>query len=230
MKEKTAQKILNELQNNYNRIAEKFSETRNRIWPFLYELKDFVKDGDRILDVGCGNGRLLEVLKEKKIKYLGIDFSSKLIKMAQKRYSFPWAFFKTADFLTFEENQKFDVIFMIAFWHHIPSKKLRQKVLAKAKNLLADNGILIVSVWNLWNKKYFKYILKGIFDKIFRRKDLDFFDTFIPWENQFYRYYHAFLFPEAKRELKKVGFKIIKAGKTKGKQSNFYFICQKKSN
>lgn len=229
MKEETAQKILKDLQNNYNRIAENFSQTRKKIWPLLYDFKDFVKDKDRVLDVGCGNGRLIEVLKDKKIKYLGIDFSSKLVEIAKKNYPYPWASFKQENFLTFTENQKFDVIFMIAFWHHIPSSKLREKVLEKANKLLKKNGILIITVWNLWNKKYFKYIIKGVFDKILGKQDLDFFDTFIPWQNKVMRYYHAFLFCEAKKTLKKAGFKIIRSGKTTEKQSNFYFVCQKQT-
>ncbi|PIX02803.1 SAM-dependent methyltransferase, partial [bacterium (Candidatus Gribaldobacteria) CG_4_8_14_3_um_filter_42_11] len=41
-----------------------------------------VKDGDKVLDVGCGNGRLVKAFENKKISYLGVDNSEKLIKLA----------------------------------------------------------------------------------------------------------------------------------------------------
>ncbi len=39
-----------------------------------------------ILDLGCGNGRLLGALQEKKINYTGVDFSGELIKRAIENF------------------------------------------------------------------------------------------------------------------------------------------------
>ena len=44
-----------------------------------------VKTGDRILDIGCGNGDILEFLPSK-IFYHGIDMSSNYIEDANKRF------------------------------------------------------------------------------------------------------------------------------------------------
>lgn len=44
-----------------------------------------VKDGDRLLDVACGNGRLLQMLSKKAdIKGFGADISEKMIEEAKK--------------------------------------------------------------------------------------------------------------------------------------------------
>lgn len=229
MKEKTALFLIKKTQKDYNKIAESFSATRTLPWPIFEVFKNYVKDNDKVLDIGCGNGRILESLKDKKISYLGIDSSEKLIQIAKQRYGvLDKRQFKKGDFLEFESQEKYDVIFMIAFLHHIPSKKLRQKTLQKAFKMLKKEGFLIISVWNLWKKDYLKYIFKGIFEKIFLKKDWDFFDAFVPWQGKIQRYYHAFFFSELKKTLFENGFLVAEKGKTKGRKSNFYFICQKK--
>ena len=49
-------------------------------------ITSIIPRGSRVLDVGCGNGNLLRVLKKKlNIKAVGIDFSKELINTAQKK-------------------------------------------------------------------------------------------------------------------------------------------------
>jgi SAM-dependent methyltransferase len=49
-------------------------------------LSRLVQKGDTILDVGCGYGRLLDLLPEKPSMYVGFDLSPELIEEAKKRY------------------------------------------------------------------------------------------------------------------------------------------------
>ncbi|KKT96901.1 MAG: hypothetical protein UW99_C0047G0013, partial [Candidatus Collierbacteria bacterium GW2011_GWC2_45_15] len=81
----TAREKINEVKMVYEEIAKDFSDTRGYIWP---ELKPFIKkvgSKESLLDVGCGNGRLLLGLP-KTIKYTGLDISPKLLEEAQKKY------------------------------------------------------------------------------------------------------------------------------------------------
>ncbi|MFH1192254.1 MAG: class I SAM-dependent methyltransferase [bacterium] len=39
----------------------------------------YVKNGMKILDIGCGNGRLLQALENRGIEYVGVDNSRNLI-------------------------------------------------------------------------------------------------------------------------------------------------------
>src|SRR5680860_261077 len=87
MKTSVQQKILNLVQKNYNEIAVDFDMSRKkRIWPRTEEVCSIVKSGDKVLDLACGNGRLLESFHKKEIEYLGIDISEELINIAKKNY------------------------------------------------------------------------------------------------------------------------------------------------
>ena len=86
MKRKYAEYLLKKTKEDYDKIAEEFSRTRERPWPEIKFLIDkYIIAGERILDLGCGNGRLLEFFKDKKVDYIGTDFSEKLIEIAKKR-------------------------------------------------------------------------------------------------------------------------------------------------
>ena len=62
----------------YDAFAEEFSATREQSWPEFDKLKKHLQKGDRILDLGCGNGRLRKFLDEKLIPfgtYFALDVS-----------------------------------------------------------------------------------------------------------------------------------------------------------
>ena len=221
MKEATIRHILAKVKKDYTKIAKSFDESRAEPFKEFELFFPYLKENDRILDVGCGNGRLAGFLKNKiKIDYLGIDNNRKLIGLAKKRH--PFAKFKIADMgkLPFHDHS-FDHVWDIAAFHHIPSKKLQLQTLKEMKRVLTKGGLLIITVWNLWQKKYRKY-----------KKDSN-NDTFIPWKDGTMRYYHAFTVQELQNLLKKSGFKIIShfyskyGDKTKFSESyNICFVCR----
>lgn len=213
MKQKTAEKLLKTVQNNYRDIASQFDVTRKKyVWPELENILDFLNEGSSVLDVGCGNGRLLDNLKNKKITYLGIDSSGELVACAKNNY--PENDFVVGNILSLNEvvKQKFDLVISVAVLHHLPGRALRIAALNQLKSVCADSGKIIFSVWKIWpNKKYWKYLLKNIWDKIILRSDLDFGDLLFPWkDNQGQalseRYYHAFTKRSLKKLLKAAGF------------------------
>lgn len=214
-------------------MAEDFSRKREFVSEDLKKLTEEVKEGERILDSGCGNGRLFKILKEKKVNYYGIDFSEKLIEMAKNK--FPEAKFLVADCLNlpFPDNF-FDKVFSISVFHHIPSQELRVQYLKEIKRVLKPGGILILRVWNFWKKKEgLKLILKFAFLKILGKTKLDFFDIFFPWKNSkgnviVQRYFHCFRKKELEKIAKKVNFKIIQCW-VEGKEpaSNIYLKAKK---
>lgn len=215
MKKETIEKLLTLVQEGYDKIAPDFDLTRKKkLWPELEKLAARVKDGDCVLDAGCGNGRLLEAFADKKVKYLGCDNSSSLLEIAQQNY--PEHEFIFGNILKKDESLvgEFNYVFCIAVLAHIPSRELQQQALENLRSYLCSGGQAIISVWNLRQKfNYRMMILKNLILKLFGLRVLPSADLVFPWQDKMgaQRYYHAF----SKRELEKLamraGFKIVES-------------------
>jgi SAM-dependent methyltransferase len=154
----------------------------------------YTKHGGTVLDLGCGNGRLYEFLKPKKVRYLGIDHNSHLLDKARKSY--PEARFQLADMTDMDLPEGgFDNVFCIAAFHHIPGKTMRKKVAKSIHRSLKPDGILILTVWNLFQFKYFKALLKAVLICILHLGlKTAWNDLWVKWgDYTIKRYYHAFL-------------------------------------
>jgi len=221
--------ILEKTKENYNLIAKEFSATRKEIWEELKFLFGDLKEGEKVLDLGCGNGRWYKVFKEKKVDYFGIDNSEKLIEIAKEK--FPDAKFFVGDALNLPfPDDFFDKVYSIALLHHIPSEDFRIKVLKEAKRVLKPGGILILTCWKIYRPREILTLLKYTFLKIIGRSKLDFKDFFVPWGKKTLRYYHCFSKRELENLLRKVGFEILESGVVKNKRENrqnYYIISQK---
>ena len=149
-----AKYLIEKTKDYFDKNVEGFSGSRKGLWPEFEELKKYIKDGERVLDLGCGNGRLFELFKNKKVEYIGVDFSEKFIKKAREKYG---DHFMVADAfnLPFSDNS-FDSIWAIAFFHHIPSKHLRLKILKEIKRVLKKNGKVIMTCWNFYQLHYLR--------------------------------------------------------------------------
>lgn len=213
-------KILAQTKGIYNAIAPGFSGTRGRQWQGFGDFGKYVKAGGKVLDLGCGNGRMAETFRDSQVKYLGIDNSEELIKIAKKRFKDrQWAKFKVGDALDLDEPPaSFDLALLIAVLHHLPTEKLRLRVLRNISRSLKPGGRLVVSNWNLWQvfgaKKKFRYY-RYLLD--YREKTKRGFwrlsDAFVPWKplmDDNLRYVHSFRRGELKRLLRRAGFKIEK--------------------
>ena len=167
MDKKYAKYLLEKTRDDYNAIAEDFSSTRRFVWQGLEPLYHYASPRDKVLDLGCGNGRLLQIFKDIKINYTGVDNSEKLIEIAKKTY--PSANFLVADALHLPfPSSYFDKVYSIAVLHHIPSKESRLKFLEEAKHVLRPGGLLILTVWDLWRGRGWKLNLKYGLLKILR--------------------------------------------------------------
>lgn len=223
-----AKELIEKTKKDFNLIAEEFNASRREIWPEMAELKIFIKPNSKALDLGCSNGRLFDFLKDKNIEYFGIDFSEKLIKMAKNKYGNN---FQVADILNlpFSDNY-FDTIWSVAVFHHIPSRELRLLALKEMKRVLKDNGRIIMTCWNLYQKDYLNLLLKYFFRKIFNKSKLDFKDVFVPWGNSnIKRYYHAFTKKELEELFKESGLGIIESKflRRNNKKTNILIVAEK---
>lgn len=235
MKKEYAEYLLKKTTEDYNLNAERFSRAREQTWiemRFLFD--NYLIPKERVLDLGCGNGRFFEIFKEKNVDYVGIDGSEKLIEIAQKRYS--EAKFQIGNALNLPfPNNYFDKVYSIAVLHHIPSKKLRNQFLKEAKRVLKKSGLLILTVWNLWQKRRTRKLIPTFtILKILGKSKLDFKDILMDWEGIENCYFHCFTKRELQKIVKKTSFKIKEGGeifvglekKSKWPNSNFYIVAE----
>ncbi|MFC4101462.1 class I SAM-dependent methyltransferase [Paenibacillus xanthanilyticus] len=86
--------------------------------------------GERILDLGCGSGKLTSVIAASGASPLGIDYSEAQIEMARQTY--PELRFQTADACRYEAEERFDAVFSHAAIHWIPDAEGVVRTISRA--------------------------------------------------------------------------------------------------
>lgn len=191
----------------YDSFADKFSQSRKSFyWFSINEFKKYTKSGDKILDVGCGGGRVFSQLKELGIDfdYVGIDNSQGMITEAIKAN--PGGKFHIMDMTSLcFSDESFDQIWVIASFHHLQSRSERVKALSEFKRVLKPGGLVCMTNWNFSQKKFWSpwFQIKRLFDKVI-----------VPWKNNKQevlgnRYYHGFYLHELRKLFKQSGFEIV---------------------
>ena len=112
-------------------------------------INSFKSEGKTILDIGAGTGDFLSVCKNKNWTVLGIEPNEKARKIAHKKN------IDLQENLSEIKNKKFDVITM---WHVLEHVESLQEYIQQIKELLKENGTLIIAVPNY--KSYDAYYFK----------------------------------------------------------------------
>jgi 2-polyprenyl-3-methyl-5-hydroxy-6-metoxy-1,4-benzoquinol methylase len=141
----------------YATRSREFSQTRRGAWPGFDGLLPYVEEGARVLDLGCGNGRLAEYLggRRQQVSYEGIDFSPELLSIATEtaaRLELAGAHFRHGDLSSEEWTEglpeaSFDVVAAIAVLQHVPGVDARQRLLEQAAALAKDRGVIALTSW-----------------------------------------------------------------------------------
>ncbi len=127
----------------YNKYAAKeFEETVNQdMSGIMKEFLDLLKEGDTILDLGCGSGRDSLTLYELGYDVTPLDASEEMCKLAEIHTGLEvlQMTFEQIDF-----DNVFDGIWACASLLHTPKKELSD-ILTKIARALNDKGILYMS-------------------------------------------------------------------------------------
>ncbi len=234
--------IQDDLKEFYDAEAVKYAQTREKYWTeaklFLDEIESNEKKTLRILEFGCGGGRLLKQLAEiewKKIQYIGVDLSEKLLKIAKKQIKptnkHITCTFVCADILEYIKTCKqenFDYIIGIASFQHIPSQKERFYLMKSFYRLLKYEGKIILTDWafsSRFLKKHQKEMIKAFRQYLFTRGQKSWRDILIPRKAKwgvFFRFYHIFSLKELRTLNTLSGFLVKKLYymDAKGKETN----------
>ncbi|MCH7850594.1 MAG: class I SAM-dependent methyltransferase [Nanoarchaeota archaeon] len=179
----------------WNEIAKSWSERRNELQT---DVGSFLKGkSGRVLDLGCGSGR--NMFKSKDVKFYGVDFSSKMIRLAEEKTK---AFGIDAEFIvrdvwdTGYSSDFFDYGVFCSVLSCIKTPKKRLDSLKELYRVLKVGGEAMIRVWSRNSS---------------RIKNLE-ADSLVPWTKdgkKYMRYYHIYEFNELKTEIEAAGFKIL---------------------
>jgi len=187
----------------YSQFSADFSATRSSERFNIEPFRKYLANDIRLLDAGCGNGRLAGALARAglTLAYVGIDGSPELVAFAQKENATlrnVRAQFRVVDLTlprwseSLRDAPPFDVIVSLAVLHHIPSFALRANVLREIRARLKPNGIFVMSNWQFLNDERLRKKIVAP-DKIAPGEwRLDPGDYFLDWKRGGvgYRYVH----------------------------------------
>lgn len=129
---------------DYDQIARTYDRRyeRNTYVGVEQALREFVgsQPGLQILEVGCGTGHWLELLRTSRLHVTGLDFSAGMLAHAQMRLSEISLVQGTAERLPWPA-ESFDRVFCINAFHHFPDKA---PFLAEARRILRPAGMILI--------------------------------------------------------------------------------------
>lgn len=197
----------------YNRVAAEFSSSRSFLWEDLKlpEFHSFLKEGDRVLDLGCGNGRLYGLFSGRSVSYIGLDQSEELIFLAKKQ--FPTVQFDVGEMTELPyPDASFEVVYAIASFHHLPTIELQKKALHEIARVLTPQGKLVMLNWNLESSWAKERVASGAWAFLPDGKNVR-----VPWRSSLIgtmgerdRIYYAFTLKEIEERITSCGFLMEK--------------------
>jgi len=125
----------------FNHLADEFPENILSRDVRVKTILEFFGDiqGKKVLDIGCGKGRFLKILKEQGAIVWGIDTSRKLLEIA-KKISGAKLSVASATNLPFND-ETFDYLLCIEVLQHIPDTK---EAIAEMARVVKKDGYIII--------------------------------------------------------------------------------------
>ena len=144
----------------YLRRADRKSSWKQRMWwPLDAMARRMVGDGARVIEVGCGGGRMLERVHHVRpgCQLFGIDYSEQGITAAKQyldAHDVPVEL-SVADMFTFEPAQPFDVAFSAGLVEHFEDPS---EAIAQHRRFVRPGGQVAVSVPNFAHPVVRRYL------------------------------------------------------------------------
>ena len=232
MNSAAAETIARKNKESYDDIAKEFSTSRARFWDELAFLGEHATPEMRVLDIGCGNGRFYDVLKEREVIYTGVDSSVGLLEEARARHEGVEFVEGDATALPFKDKS-FDIAYAFAVIHHIPSRTLRRQFVREAARVLHSGNTFIITAWDLWRPRYLSMLLFSALRSMLWLTPLDVGDMMHTFgKEKRSRYLHAFTERGLRRLLNKNGFEVVGSEKTSRKsgsgERNILIVARKR--
>lgn len=212
----------------YNQFAESFARSRAPSEPGLENIIDCIDAGDRVLDLGCGQGRLALLLPEG-VNYTGMDYSTEMLVVARKAVSdreldanFVLGNLMDDDWPAQVTRTPYDCIFLRAVLHHIPSYAHRIRLLKHAADTLSAGGLLVIANWQFLNIPRLKKRLIPWDQLKIAPEDVEPGDYLLDWQRDGYgiRYVHLVDDAETRQLARDAGLHVLQIYYADGHTNN----------
>ncbi len=224
MKEAVARQLRELNQEFYDKFASSFADSRAATEPGVERILAHIEAGDRLLDLGCGNGRVALQLP-RGCRYVGVDFSAEILALAKAHVMASQAenpklkasHFVAADLvadpwpaLVAEISTRYDWILLRAVLHHVPGFEHRREIVAQAASLLASEGRLALANWQFTaiprlRRRFLPWETIGL-----HPEDVESGDYLLDWKRDGYglRYVHLIDEEETRRLVEAANLRI----------------------
>ncbi|TDX45511.1 class I SAM-dependent methyltransferase [Orenia marismortui] len=191
---------------------------------FMEEVLDLSSE-DKILDLGCGNGRHSILLAESGYEVVGIDYSTKMLELAKEeaKQRAIKVEFQHQDMLKLDQKEEYNAIIIMDGSFGIFSDQENEEVIGRVSKALKRGGRLLLQTHSPYyiamnqgvsyeideDKRFIREtsfdVYKGaVVDKIICINEVTGEEQRIPT-----RYYRAYTVPELKSIFEKYGLKEI---------------------
>ncbi|MDQ5856797.1 MAG: methyltransferase domain-containing protein [Acidobacteriota bacterium] len=128
----------------------------------------------RVLEIGCGMGRLLRPLSRRVERVVGVDLSEEMLRRAREHCaSLPNVDLKRTDGrLDFLADGTFDFVFSHIVFQHLPRKAYAERYFREAFRVLAPGGIFRVQVDGRSHQVFRRWIADSWSGVVFSAREL----------------------------------------------------------
>ena len=216
----------------YTSFADGFSATRTAPWVGFARLLPYLPDHCRVLDIGCGNGRLAHFLdgERRGVTYLGLDFSPRLLDLARQATEgltsvaaeFRLADITRPDWTEAVQGQQFDGVLALAVLQHIPSFELRSGIVRQAAVLLRPGGVFAMSNWQFTSSERLAKKIVPWSEVDIDPRGLEQGDYLLDWRRGRvgYRYCHLVEEEEVGSLAAEAGLEVVETFRADGREGN----------
>jgi tRNA (uracil-5-)-methyltransferase TRM9 len=239
MDESTVERLLALNREFYAAFVDQFAGSRTLADPALTGILPHIPAQAKVLDVGCGNGRLALLLDRERpgATYVGLDAVPELIEVARSQaanLNSVTAQFHVADIArpnwsSVIESLSIDTIVCLAVLHHIPSFDLRLRVVREMRRVLAPGGTVILSTWQFLDSERMRRKIVDWSEVGMAEGDLEPGDYLLDWKRggRGLRYCHLVDKDEVERLTTESGLRVretFRAGGREGDLSLFAIL------
>jgi len=106
----------------FSQILEKGIHPKHRLMKYHLFFVNNINSGDRVLDIGCGNGYLTYDISQKAGKVVAMDLDRKNIELAREKFSGENITYIVGDGTKLNLREKFDVVVLSNILEHIDDR------------------------------------------------------------------------------------------------------------